>query len=108
MPKLALIVVDMQVRFERMSREMNIVEKVVSVIKACHREGVPVFITKHHDPDPSPRSNLYKWWGNPIIKGAEDWKLIKDIEAISDRKTDTIIEEKSTYDAFHDLSLIHI
>ena len=37
--KLVLIVVDMQLRFEDMSRKMNIIEKVVSVIQACHMQG---------------------------------------------------------------------
>ena len=45
----ALIVVDMQVDNEGMCREMDIVEKIVSVMGACHEKGVPVFISQHCD-----------------------------------------------------------
>ena len=81
MSKLALIVVDMQLRFEGMSRKMNIIENVVSVIQACHKKGIPVFFTQQNDPDPA--SILRKWWGNPIIKDTDEWQLIKDIEAVA-------------------------
>ena len=103
MSKLALIVVDMQVRFEGMSREMNIIEKVVSVIQACHKQGIPVFFTQHNDPDLN--SILRKWWGRPIIKETDEWKLIKDIEAVADRSRDGFINDKTAYDAFHGTSL---
>ena len=103
MPKLALIVVDMQLRFEGMAREMNIIEKVVSVIQACHKQGIHVFFTQHNDPDPE--SILRKWWSNPIIKDTDEWKLIKDIEAVADRNKDGFIIDKTTYDAFHGTSL---
>ena len=99
----ALIVVDMQLRFEDMSRKMNIIEKVVSVIQACHKQGVPVFFTQHNDPDPE--SILRKWWQNPIIKDTDEWKLIEDVEAVADGNNDTFIVDKTTYDAFHGTSL---
>ena len=102
MPKLALIVVDMQLRFEGVSRRMNIIEKIVSVIQACHKQGVPVFFTQHNDPDPE--SILLKWW-DPIVKDTDEWKLIKDIEDVADRNSDTFIIDKTTYDAFHGTSL---
>ena len=103
MSKLALIVVDMQIRFEGMSRKMNIIENVVSVIQACHKQGIPVFFTQHNDPDPE--SILRKWWGRPIIKDTDEWKLIKDIEAVADRNKDGFIIDKTAYDAFHSTSL---
>ena len=102
MSKLALIVVDMQLRFEGVSRKTNIIENVVSVIQACHKQGIPVFCTQHNDPDPE--SILCKWW-DPIIKDTDEWKLIKDIEAVADRNSDTFIVNKTTYDAFHGTSL---
>lgn len=104
MAKLALIVVDMQIRFEVTSRKMNIIDNVVSLIKACHKNRIPVFFTQHHDPD-GMESSLGKWWRNPIIKQSDDWKLIKQIEQACDRQTDRFIQEKSTYDAFHGTSL---
>jgi nicotinamidase-related amidase len=103
MSRLALIVVDMQLRVEGMSREMNIIEKVVSVIQACHKQGIPVFFTQHNDPDPE--SILRKWWGRPIIRDTNEWKLIKEIEAVADRNKDVFITGKTTYDAFHGTSL---
>ena len=45
------------------------------VIQACHKQGVPVFFTQHNDPDPE--SILRKWWGRPIIRDTDEWKLIK-------------------------------
>ena len=104
MVKLALIVVDMQGRFEEMSRKMNIIDNVVSVIEACHKEGVPVFFTQHHDPN-GMESILGRWWKDPIFKGTDDWRMINEIEDISDKGTDTFIQDKTTYDSFHGTSL---
>ena len=105
MSKLAVIVVDMQGRFEGMSRDMNIIGNVVSVIGTCHAKSIPVFITQHNDPDP-PSSVLCKWWGDrPIIYGTNDWKLIKEIEEASDPNVDTFIRDKTTYDSFYGTSL---
>lgn len=98
--KAALIVVDMQASFEQIAREMNIVDKVVNVIKACHDNSIPVFITQHNDPDPT--SVLYRWWARtPVTKGSEGWKLIKDIVEAANLRTDTFIDTKVTYDAFY-------
>ena len=102
MAKLALIVVDMQVDNEGMCREMDIVEKVVSVIGTCHEKGVPVFISQHHDTDPD--SFMCKRWQQQMLKGSEEWKLISDIEAAVDHKKDTFIH-KSGYDAFNGTDL---
>ena len=101
MPKPALIVVDLQVLFESMSRKMGIMEKVVSVINACHKHGVHVYFTQRDDPDPE--SLVYKRW-KPLVKGSEEWKLISDIEAASDHGKDTFIT-KSGYDAFNGTDL---
>ena len=102
MVKLALIVVDMQARFEEISRK--IINNVVSVIKACHKEGVPVFFTQQHDPVGT-KSVLCRWWGNPLLKQSDDWKLIKEIERVSDQKIDKFIQDKTAYDSFHRTSL---
>ena len=104
MAKLALIVVDMQVRFEGTSRKMNTIDNVVRVVKACHEKRIPVFFTQHHDPD-GMDSSLGKWWRSPIFKQSDDWKLIDEIEQVCDRHTDRFIQEKATYDAFHGTSL---
>ena len=104
MLKLALIVVDMQVCFEEVSRKMNIIDNVVSVIKACHEEGVPVFFTQHHDPD-GMESFLRRWRGKAIFKETDDWKLTNEIEQVSDQSTDKFIHDKTTYDSFHGTSL---
>ena len=99
--KLALIVVDMQGAFQKMSRA--IVENVVNIMHECHRKNIPIFITQHHDADPS--SVLSKWWGTPIVKGSDRWKLIPEIEAAADCERDTFITDKVTYDAFHNTDL---
>ena len=65
MAKLALIVVDIQVDNEGMCREMDIVEKVVSVISACHKEGSP---SVHHS---TPRHRLrliHARWQQQMLK----------------------------------------
>ena len=93
--KPALLVIDMQERFERTSRDMNIVENVVNVVQACHRRNIPVFFTQHHDPEES--GVLYSWWKNPIIKGSDRWRLISDIAAAVDEERDTVITEKTRY-----------
>lgn len=83
---------------------MDIVEKVVSVMGACHEEGVPVFISQHHDTDPD--SFMCKRWQqhSRMLKGSEEWKLIGDIEAAVDNKKDTFIH-KSGYDVFNGTDL---
>ena len=104
MPKLALIVIDMQARYEEMSRKMNTIDKVVSVIQACHDAQVPVFFTQHHSPEEPQESVLCKWWKRPMVRGTDEWKLIKEIEQVSDRNTDTFIHDTS-YDAFYNTDL---
>ena len=96
---LALLVIDMQEKFERTSRDMNIVENVVSVVQACHRKNVPVFFTQHHDPEESGVLYSYNWLKlkNPIIKGSDRWRLISEIAAAVDEERDTVITEKTRY-----------
>ena len=100
--KLALIVVDLQKRFEEMSRKMNIVEKVARVMTECRRNNVPIFLTQHHDPDPD--SVLRKWWSDPIHKGSDCWQLVSEIKAASDETKDSFVS-KSAYDAFEGTDL---
>ena len=101
---MALIVVDMQARYEDMSRRMNTIDKVVSVIKACHEARVPVFFTQHHSDPTQQESVLNRWWKRPMIRGTDEWQLIKEIEQVSDRNTDTFIHD-TTYDGFYDTEL---
>ena len=92
--KLALLVIDMQHRFEGVARGMNIVKNVVSVIHACHEKNIPVFFTQHHDPEAN--GALYRWWRDPIIKDSKDWRLIQEIAQAMDEKRDTVITDKTT------------
>ena len=102
--KPGLIVVDMQARFEQVAQDMNIVGNIVELMKACHNYSVPIFITQHHDPDPT--SVLYKWWARtPLPKDCDDWKLIADISQAADQRMDVFITSKITYDAFHGTEL---
>ena len=72
--KPALIVVDMQVRFEQLARKADITDNIVEVIDFCHKSNVPVFITQHHDPDST--SVLYNWWARtPLPKDCDEWDV---------------------------------
>ena len=102
--KPGLIVVDMQIRFKHVAQNMNIVGNIVEVMKACHDRSIPVFITQHHDPDPT--TVTYRWWARtPLPKDCDDWKLITDISQATDQRYDTFIDSKVTYDAFYGTEL---
>ena len=92
--KLALLVIDMQHRFEGIARGMRIVGNVAGVMHACHKKNIPVFITQHHDPEP--KGVLYHWWNEPIDKDTYDWRLIAEIAQAVDEEKDTFITEKTT------------
>lgn len=102
--KPALIVVDMQVRFEQLARKAGITGNIVEVIGFCHKSNVPVFITQHHDPDST--SVLYNWWTrSPLPKDCDEWELIPDIYEAADKESDVFITSKMAYDAFYGTEL---
>lgn len=95
--RLALIVVDMQKRFLDCTRGGAVTRGCVALIDHFHGARLPVYLTQHHDPDPT--SVLYQWWNTPIVRESEDWQLIPEIAAKVSAQ-DVLIREKTTYDAF--------
>lgn len=95
--RIALVVVDMQNRFHDCTMGGSVTMNCVSLINRFHHDRLPVFLTQHQDPNPE--SVLYKWWNTPIEWGSQDWQLIPEIDAAV-MAEDTLIQEKTTYDAF--------
>lgn len=95
--RVALVVVDMQNRFKNCTNGGKVTLNCVAFMRHFHAAQLPVFLTQHHDPDPE--SVLYRWWNTPIAWGTEDWQLIPEISAALESE-DTLIQEKTTYDAF--------
>ena len=99
--KSALLVIDMQKEFSPTAD--SILSEVNETISSARRAGLPVIFTQHGHLDPvsdQHSSVLVRWWGvsGSIKKGSRNWELLPNLDVTS---TDTIIDEKSTYDAFY-------
>ena len=102
----ALVLIDMQAHFGRAARDLA--PRLASLAAAARKAGVPVFWTQHGHPDPvaeAATSTLVRWWGpeNSIKVGSPAWRLVPGLGV--DEEKDTILDEKRTYDAFHETRL---
>ncbi len=96
--KTALLVIDMQKYFGSIAKP--ILEKVISLIAVCRKRGIKVFYTRHGHRRKNDGSMLSKWWGELIMYGSEEWKLIDGLDAASED-----IIDKNRYNAFHETDL---
>lgn len=94
----ALLVVDMQEYFRSIAEP--IIENIISLTEVCRRKGVNVFYTRHGHRNKNDGSMLSKWWGDLIMYGSEDWKLIDALHSAPEN-----IIDKSRYNAFHGTDL---
>lgn len=102
---LALIVIDMQNEF--LADVKPILSELNATISCAREAKVPVFFTQHGHENPDTDVNtsvLVRWWGpsGSIRKGAHNWKLV---DGLNIQPSDTIIDEKKTYDAFYQTRL---
>jgi nicotinamidase-related amidase len=96
--KTALLVIDMQKYFGSIAKP--ILEKVVSLITVCRKRGIKVLYTRHDHRRKNDGSMLSKWWGELIMYGSEEWKLIDGLDAASED-----IIDKNRYNTFHETDL---
>ena len=102
----ALVIIDMQEHFR--SCAVPLVPRLAHLASSARATGVPVIWTQHGHPDPAAdasHSNLVRWWGpdDSIELGSPAWQLLPGLGV--DGQTDTVIDEKRTYDAFHETRL---
>ena len=96
--KTALLVIDMQKYFGSIAKP--ILEKVISLIAVCRKRGIKVLYTRHGHRRKNDGSMLSKWWGELIMYGSEEWKLIDGLDAASED-----IIDKNRYNTFHETDL---
>lgn len=96
--KTAILVIDMQKYFGSIAKP--ILEKVISLIAACRKQGIKVLYTRHGHRRKNDGSMLSKWWGELIMYGSEEWELIDGLGAASKD-----IIDKNRYNAFHETNL---
>jgi len=88
--KTALLVVDMQEYFQSIAKP--IIENIVSLIEVSRKKEISVFYTRHGHSKENDGSMLSKWWGDLIINGSYDWKLIDKLSPAAEN-----IIDKSRY-----------
>ncbi len=96
--KSALIVIDMQRYFYSIASP--IIKQILSLIEVCHRKGIQIYYTRHGHKRRDDGSMLSRWWGELILYGTEEWKLIEEMQA-----DPVSIIDKERYNAFHETEL---
>jgi nicotinamidase-related amidase len=97
----ALLVIDMQNEFTPTATP--ILSEVNATIASARRAGLPVIFSQHGHIDPISEVNssvLVRWWGasGSIKKGSHAWEFVPELDVTP---ADTIIDDKTTYDAFY-------
>lgn len=96
----ALLVIDLQNYFRRIAQP--ILKRVLGVIEACRQRAIPIIYTQHGHTDPvSDGGMLGEWWGELILAGTEDWKLLPEIVV----KEKDLVLPKKRYSAFFETDL---
>ncbi len=96
----ALLVVDMQEYFRPLARE--ILPRLAELITACRQAKLPVIYTQHAHRDPSVDGGmLAQWWGQLILSGTIDARLMPEIAPQSGEKKVV----KNRYSAFYGTDL---
>jgi len=98
--KTALLVIDMQIFFSRLSQP--IVGNVISLIDTCRAGNIEIFFTRHCHRNPRKDGGMLgKWWQDLILYGSVEWELINELTVYL---RDTIVD-KHRYSAFFNTDL---
>ncbi len=99
----ALLVVDMQKVFASpegstfLPMSVGVRERLVELVQACRRSGVPVIFTRHvHVHPETDGGSMARWWHGLILKGSEESELV---DQLCPQKGERVIE-KCRYNAF--------
>ena len=96
----ALLVIDLQNYFREMVRP--VLSNILKVIQSCRQGNIPIFFTQHGHSDAAVDGGmLAQWWGQLILYGTEDWRLLPEIGIES---KDSVLPKKR-YSAFLDTDL---
>ncbi len=96
----ALLVIDLQNYFSRIIQP--VLENILRVIQSCRQRGIPILFTQHgHIHPESDGGELIDWWGEVIVRGTEDWRLIREVKV----EPGEIILPKKHYSAFLETEL---
>ncbi len=75
----ALLAIDLQNYFNRIVQP--VLENILLTIQTCRNKGIPIIYTQHgHTHPDSDGGILGEWWGELIVEGTEDWKLLPEIK----------------------------
>src|SRR5689334_3488236 len=99
MARYALLVIDMQNRFESCAKP--ILSEVNATIAACRKQNIPIVYTQTGSRYPEiDGGSMGRFWGlkELIIYGSDAWKLMDELDY---KAEDLTIVEKRRYDAFH-------
>ncbi len=98
--KTALLVIDMQRYFHGIAAP--IIKNVVSLIDRCRNNRVPVIYTRHgHRNLDSDGGMLKVWWGDGIMYGSNDWKIMDEVQPLGSEP----VIDKMRYSAFYGTKL---
>lgn len=96
----ALLVIDLQNYFSRIVKP--VLGNILRVIQLCRQRGIPILFTQHgHIHPESDGGELIGWWGEVIIRGTEDWRLIPEIKV----EPGDVVLPKKHYSAFLETDL---
>ncbi|KAI1813896.1 Isochorismatase-like protein [Poronia punctata] len=110
-PPTALLVIDMQVYFEPMTRTaLPNIQKLISAFKSTSSTIIftpnTATLTKNSFANPSPNQIVRKWGPeNSIASGSDEWRIQKSMPTST---STAIIVAKNTYDAFINTNLTEI
>ena len=98
--KSALLIIDMQIFFEKLSEPIT--GNIVSLIDACRARNVKIFFTRHGHREPQKDGGMLGEWCNDLIHyGSAEWELIHELTVFPH---DTIID-KNRYSTFFNTDL---
>jgi len=96
----ALLVIDLQNYFSRIIQP--VLGNILRVIQSCRQKGIPILFTQHgHTHPESDGGELIGWWGEVIVSGTKDWRLIPEIKV----EPEDIVLQKKHYSAFLETDL---
>ncbi|MGB9629870.1 MAG: isochorismatase family protein [Thermodesulfobacteriota bacterium] len=96
----ALLVIDLQNYFSRIIQP--VLENILSVIQSCRQREIPILFTQHgHTHPETDGGELIRWWGEVIVIGTEEWRLIPEIKV----EPGDIVLPKKHYSAFLETDL---
>ncbi len=96
----ALLAIDLQNYFSRIIQP--VLGNILKVIQSCRQRGIPILFTQHgHTHPDSDGGELIGWWGEVIVRGTEDWRLIPEIKV----EPGDIVLPKKHYSAFMETEL---